>query len=96
MFTIFQSSTALGILHRCLFFSSRVPTVHFFALIFSFFLFFVCDVLKSTETQQSFDDASPKCKTDRAAGSCRHWRVIVQAFLAPRVFDTTICVDLPI
>lgn len=65
----------------------------FFSFLFllSFSLFF--DTVKNVETHPSFHDASPKCKIDRAVGSCRHCRVTGASVLAPRVFDTTICVD---
>lgn len=76
--TIFTSSD---------FFSSFFP----FLFLLSFSLFF--DTVKNVETHPSFHDASPKCKIDRAVGSCRHCRVTGASVLAPRVFDTTICVD---
>ena len=53
----------------CLFFPP------FFLCLFLVFASFSLDILENIETHPSFDDASPKCKIDRATGSCRHCRV---------------------
>lgn len=65
----------------------------FLSFFISFVFLFFFDTVKNVETHPSFHDASPKCKIDRAVGSCRHCRVTGASVLAPRVFDTTICVD---
>ena len=80
IFTIFETfatgniSTLPFFLSFC--FSSFFPLLFFFAFFFSFYFFlFFFDILENIETHSSFDDASPKCKIDRATGSCRRCRV---------------------